>query len=96
MRGVRGRYDPFMMGLVEGLIHAGMVKTTMDPVDSKVGEEYKKRKLQIIVGGKWGVRERVVYFRVPAHLEEEADRGEYRHAGHRGHSLLDLEPDLIF
>ena len=45
MAGERSRHDPFVVRLVQSLVNAGVVQTTMNPVDEEVGEEEEEREL---------------------------------------------------
>lgn len=49
VRGERSRHDPLVVWLVDVLVDTGMVQTTVDPVDGRVGEEEEEGKLKVVV-----------------------------------------------
>ena len=82
MRGIRRRHDPFVVWLVERLVHHGMMQTAMDPVDEEVGEEEEERELDEVVQRERGFRGEFVELRVPAYFSHEEGRGEDGHGRH--------------
>lgn len=59
-RGVWGRHDPLVVGLVQGLVDERVVQTAVDEVYEAVGEEDKEWKLEDVVPHARSVLEAVV------------------------------------
>ena len=95
VRGERRRHNPFVVGLVQRLVDALVVQTAVDPVDAKVGEADKQRKLQPVVPGSWTLLCRVVELRIAAHFSQEPWRGKDGHDREGDVGLFHLESNLI-
>lgn len=78
---VRGRHDPFVMGLMEDLVHFWVMQTPMDPVDEEISEYDEEQELEIVVSGKRCIGRGVVKLRVATHFTEEKRCREYCHDG---------------
>lgn len=98
VEGVAGKgrgHDPLVVRLVEVLIHPGVVKATVNPVDAKVGEEEEEGDLEPVPPRPGGFVERVVEEAVTPDLGDEEGGGAEGHDGHGFVGLLDFEPDLV-
>lgn len=71
VRGVRAGHDPFVVRLVQGLVDAGVVQATVDPVDEEVGKADEEGDLDeaVVREGLFGGG--VVKFGVSADLQNE-------------------------
>ena len=92
---IRGRHDPLMVWLMQCFVNERMVQATMDPVDEKIREADKERKLYDVIQCERGVRRRVVKLGVTADFTQEKRGGENGHYGERDEGLFDLQPDLV-
>lgn len=92
----RGRHDPFVVWLMERLVQAGVMQTTVDPVDKEVGEEEEEGKLEGVVKREGRLSQSVVEFRIPPYLSREKRACQDRHYGHRDEGLLHLQLHLVF
>lgn len=52
---IRRGHDPFVMGLVQGLIYPRMVQSSVDPVNAQVSEADEQRKLEVVVEREGGI-----------------------------------------
>ena len=95
VRGVGTGHDPLVVRLVQGLVDAGVVQTTVDPVDEEIGEADEEGELDEAVEGERLFRGGVVEFCESADFQNEEGRCEEGHWGHGFHSLSDLHSNLI-
>lgn len=96
VRGEGSRHNPLVVWLVDVLVDAGVVQTTVDPVDGRVGEEEEERELQVVVPESRALVYGIVQLRVSADLEQEPGYGEDGHDGEGDVGLFHLLLDLVF
>lgn len=90
------RHDPFVMWLVQGLVHQRMVQTTVDPVDEEVGEANEQGELENAIVREGFVGYTVIQLCVTSNLSDKEWGSQQRHRGHSTHRLLDFQRDLVF
>lgn len=91
----RRGHDPFMMRLVKPAVDEGMVQTTVNPIDSTIGEADEERVLQECISPKRRFAREVIKFGPSADLGNEEGNSENGHDGHCTQSLVDLLADLV-
>ena len=84
-------HDPFMMWLVQLFVYPWMMEAPMDQVYEEIRKEDEKRKLNIVVGREWCVRQGIVKLGKSSNLGEEHGNGENCHQRNGGHGALHLE-----
>lgn len=85
MKGVRGvgrGHDPFVVGLVEGFVEAGVVEAAVYPVDAKISKADEEGKLEVIIESEGRVRGCIVEFSVATDFKEEERSGTDGHDRH--------------
>ena len=98
MKGVaceRGWHDPLVVRLVEGLVHARMMQSPVDPVHKEVGEEDEKGKLQDVVQSEWRFCRRIVQLGISFDFCEEEGHGQDRHQREGLQGLRYLKAHLV-
>jgi hypothetical protein len=99
VEGVRGKgrgHDPLVVGLVQRLVNALVVESTVNPVDTEIGEEEEEGKLGPVVPGTGALLCGIVELRVAADFSQEPGRSEDGHDREGDVGLLHLETDLVF
>ena len=74
-----GWHDPLMMWLVQSFVHQGMVQSSVDPVDTKVGETDENGELQNVVPHARPIRCCIIQLRVSTNLAQEEGEREDGH-----------------
>lgn len=98
MEGVGGErrwHDPLVMGLVQTLVDERVVETTMDPVNTEIGEHEEQRVLEPVVQRERSLMSLVEELAIAANFSDHEWREENRHQGHGFHGLLHFQSDLV-
>lgn len=95
VRGIRARHDPLVVRLVQGLVDAGVVQATVDPVDEEIGKADEEGDLEEAVEREGLFGGSVVELGVSADLKNEERSSQQGHWRHCGHGLSDLQTNLV-
>jgi hypothetical protein len=95
VRGKRCGHDPLVVRLVQRFVHALVVQTAVNPVDTEIGEAYKKWELNPVVPRSWTLLGCIVELRVAAYFSQEPWRCKDSHNRKGDVCLLHFKLDLV-